>query len=73
MASETRPERAELARAGLASASAPGSAPCPETKTKARPLLEHLDAVLHGPRGGRVVAGISVVLDHTIAAALHDP
>ncbi|WP_185091769.1 hypothetical protein [Streptomyces sp. PanSC9] len=46
MTSETRPERAELARAGLASA--PGSAPCPEAKV--RPLLKRLGAVLHGPR-----------------------
>ncbi|MGW0095984.1 hypothetical protein ACWDWS_44625 [Streptomyces sp. NPDC003328] len=41
-------ERAELARAELASAL--GSAPSPEAEAKARALLERLGAASHGPR-----------------------
>ncbi|MCX2928141.1 hypothetical protein [Streptomyces sp. NEAU-W12] len=41
-------ERAELARAELASAL--GSAPSPEAEAKARALLERLGGVAHGPR-----------------------
>ncbi|GGT02758.1 hypothetical protein [Streptomyces cinerochromogenes] len=41
-------ERAELARAELASAL--GSAPSPEAEAKARALLERLGASSHGPR-----------------------
>ncbi|WP_440581273.1 hypothetical protein [Streptomyces sp. PT19] len=41
-------ERAELARAELASAL--GSAPSPEAEAKARALLERLGGSAHGPR-----------------------
>lgn len=41
-------ERAELARAELASAL--GSAPSPEAEAKARALLERLGAASHGPQ-----------------------
>ncbi|MGW4623064.1 hypothetical protein [Streptomyces sp. NPDC004592] len=41
-------ERAELARAELASAL--GSAPSPEAEAKARALLQRLGAATHGPR-----------------------
>ncbi|MET8786142.1 hypothetical protein [Streptomyces sp. NPDC004589] len=41
-------ERAELARAELASAL--GSAPSPEAEAKARALLQRLGAASHGPR-----------------------
>jgi len=41
-------ERAELARAELASAL--GSAPSPEAEAKARALLERLTAAQHGPQ-----------------------
>ena len=44
----TQAERAELARAELASAL--GSAPSPEAEAKARALLERPGAAAHGPR-----------------------
>ncbi|MGV9932592.1 hypothetical protein ACWDY4_18710 [Streptomyces olivaceoviridis] len=57
---------AEPARAELASAL--GSAPSPEAEAKRASERRHAQ-----PAGGRVVAAIAVVLDHTTAAALYAP